>query len=123
MSPKLSRRQLLALPLGLLVLPRLASAETSIRKTFSYQADMGVLFDLLTFHVTGTVVEEIDYAAGRCRVVLTSEGSGVTHRTESLGMIRGGRFLPTASWSGGAIRGRENRSAALCGHERGSVDC
>src|SRR4029450_1883726 len=122
MTPKLTRRQLLALPLGLLVLPRLASAETSIRKTFSYQADMGVLFDLLTFHVTGTVVEEIDYAAGRYRVVLTGEGSGVTHRTESLGMIRGGRFLPTASWSGGASRARENRSSPLYDYDRGTVN-
>jgi hypothetical protein len=122
MSPKLSRRQLLALPLGMLVLPRLASAETSVRKTFSYQAEMGVLFDFLTFHVTGTVVEEIDYAAGRYRVVLTGEGSGVTHRTESLGMIRSGRFLPTASWSSGAIRGRENRSSTRYDYERGTID-
>jgi|SoiMethySBSTD1v2_1073268.scaffolds.fasta_scaffold350403_2 hypothetical protein len=122
MTLKLSRRQLLALPLGMLALPRLASAETPVRKTFSYQADMGVLFDLLTFHVTGTVIEEIDYAAGRYRVVLTGEGSGVTHRTESLGTIRGGRFLPTASWSSGAIRGRENRASTRYDYEKGTIE-
>src|SRR5262249_45638098 len=122
MTPKLSRRQLLTLPLGLLVLPRLASAETPIRKTFSYQADMGVLFDLLTFHVTGTVVEEIDYASGGYRVVLPREGSGVTHPTDSLGVSRGGRFLPTASWSEGAIRGRENRSSTRYDYERGTIE-
>ncbi|HKO89589.1 MAG TPA: hypothetical protein VJU61_00460 [Polyangiaceae bacterium] len=122
MSAKLSRRQLLGLPLGLLALPRLAIASSPVRKTFSYQANMGVLFDLLTFHVTGTVVEEIDHAAGRYRVVLTGEGSSVTHRTESLGMIRNGRFLPTASWSTGTIRGRENRHSTRYDYERGTIE-
>ena len=55
MALPISRRQLLALPLGLLVLPRTAMAEGVIRRHFAYRADMGVLFDFLTFHVTGTV--------------------------------------------------------------------
>ncbi len=102
MNSAMSRRQLLSLPLGLLVLPALATAAPGIRKTFSYQANMGVLFDLITFNVTGTVVEDIDQAAGQYRVVLTGEGSGVTHRSESTGIIRAGRFLPLTHWSAGS---------------------
>jgi hypothetical protein len=82
---------------------------------------MGVLFDLLTFHVAGTVAEEIDHPAGRYRIVLTGEGSSISHRWESLGMIRSGRFLPTASWSTGTVRGRENRSSIRYDYERGLI--
>jgi hypothetical protein len=122
MMARITRRQLLALPLGLLVLPLRAVANGSIRKTFSYRADMGVLFDLLTFNVTGSVVEEIDHAAGRYRVVLTGDGSGVTHRSESSGIIRAGRFLPVMSWSTGTVRGRENRSMTRYDYERGTIE-
>lgn len=122
MSAPLSRRQFLSLPLGLLALPALAGAEPVTRKTFTYQANMAVLFELMTFNVTGTVVEEIDYGAGQYRVVLTGEGSGVTHRSESTGVIRAGRFLPGTSWSAGAVRGRDNRSLTKYDHERGTVE-
>jgi hypothetical protein len=122
MTARITRRQLLALPLGLLVLPRCAVADGAVRKTFSYRANMGVLFDLLTFNVTGTVVEEFDHAAGRYRVVLTGEGSGVTHRSESTGIIRAGRFLPVSSWSAGTVRGRDNRSMTKYDHERGTIE-
>jgi hypothetical protein len=83
---------------------------------------MGVLFDLLTFHLTGTVVEEIDRPARRYRVVMTGEGSGITNRSESTGIIRDGRFLPVASWSQGAFRGRENRATTKYDYERGTIE-
>ena len=83
---------------------------------------MAVLFDLLTFNVTGTVVEEIDQAAGQYRVVLTGEGSGVTHRSESSGIIRAGRFLPVSHWSAGTVRGRDNRSLTKYDYERGTIE-
>lgn len=122
MNPAMSRRQFLSLPFGLLVLPALAAAEPVTRKTFSYHANMAVLFDLLTFNVTGTVVEEIDKAAGQYRVVLTGEGSGVTHRSESSGIIRAGRFLPVSHWSAGTVRGRDNRSLTKYDYERGTIE-
>jgi hypothetical protein len=122
MNTAMSRRQLLSLPFGLLVLPALAAAEPVRRKTFSYHANMAVLFDLLTFNVTGTVVEEIDQAAGQYRVVLTGEGSGVTHRSESSGIIRAGRFLPVTHWSAGSVRGRDNRSLTKYDYGRGTIE-
>lgn len=122
MTVPISRRQLLALPLGALLLPRIAKAEGVVRRSFSYRAEMGMLFDLLTFHVTGTVTEEIDRGAGRYRVVLTGEGTGVTHRSESIGTIRSGRFLPTASWSSGAVRGRDHRASMRYDYEQRTID-
>lgn len=122
MPPILSRRHFLALPLASLLLPRQVSADRPTRKTFSYQADVGVLFDLLTYHVTGTVTEDIDYAASRYRVVLTGEGTGVTQRTELNGIIRAGRFLPLESLSTGAVRGREHRSSVKYDYERGAIE-
>ena len=83
---------------------------------------MGVLFDLITFNVTGTVVEDIDQAAGQYRVVLTGEGSGVTQRSESTGIIRAGRFLPVTHWSAGTVRGRDNRSLTKYDYERGTIE-
>jgi hypothetical protein len=122
MTLPMTRRQLLALPLGLLLLPRPASATGAVRRNFSYRVDMGVLFDLLTFHVTGTVMEEIDYGVGRYRVVLTGEGTAVTHRSESIGTIRSGHFLPTAFWSSGTVRGREHRSWMRYDYAHGTID-
>ena len=118
----LTRRQFLGLPIACLLLPRIAAtAEGPHRKIFSYQADIGVLFDLLTFHVTGTVTEEIDYTANRYRVVLTGEGTGVTQRTEATGIIRAGRFLPLESLSVGTVRGRESRFLVKYDHDHGTA--
>lgn len=122
MGPILSRRVFLALPLASLLLPRAAAADGRIRKTFSYRADFGVLFDLLTFHVTGTMTEDIDFAANRYRVVLTGEGLGVTQRTEANGVIRAGRFLPLDNLSVGTVRGRENRFLVKYDYERGIAE-
>ena len=122
MAPILSRRHFLGLPLAFLLLPRVAGASLPSRKTFSYQADIGVLFDLLTYHVSGTMTEDVDYAASRYRVVLTGEGTGVTLRTEASGIIRAGRFLPLESLSTGTVRGRESRSTMKYNYEHGTVE-
>lgn len=122
MAPILSRRHFLGLPLAFLLLPRVAGAGLPSRKTFSYQADVGVLFDLLTYHVSGTMTEDIDYGANRYRVVLTGEGTGVTLRTEASGIIRAGRFLPLESLSTGTVRGRESWSTMKYNYEHGTVE-
>ena len=122
MAPTLSRRLFLALPLASLLFPRLGTADGSIRKTFSYQADIGVLFDLLTFHVTGVMTEDINFAASRYRVVVTGEGLGVTQRTEATGIIRAGRFVPLENLSVGTVRGRESRFQLKYDYARGIAE-
>ena len=122
MPPILSRRHFLALPLAPLLLRRVTAADGPSRKIFSYQADIGVLFDLLTYHVAGTMTEDVDYPASRYRVVLAGEGTGVTLRTEANGIIRAGRFLPLESLSVGTLRGREHRSSVKYDYEHGTVE-
>lgn len=122
MTPTISRRLFLALPLASLLFPRGAGADGPIRKTFSYQAEIGVLFDLLTFHVTGTMTEDINFASGRYRVVVTGDGLGVTQRTEANGIIRAGRFVPLENLSVGTVRGRESRFLLKYDHERGTAE-
>jgi len=84
--------------------------------------DVGVLFDLLTFTLTGVLVEEIDFQAGSYRVAFSGEGSGLTNRTEATGIIRDGRFMPIETRSNGTVRGRENRVDVRYDYERGRVE-
>src|SRR5262244_2531401 len=90
----LSRRQFLALPLIGLFLPRLASADGPERAIRRYEAEMGVLFNLLTFKLSGTIVRDIDRAAGRYRATMNASGAGITAGTENSGIIKEGRFMP-----------------------------
>jgi hypothetical protein len=122
MAPTITRRLFLVLPLASLLLPRLGAADGPIRKTFSYQADIGVLFDLLTFHVTGVMTEEINFAAGRYRVVVTGEGLGITQRTEASGIIRAGRFVPLENLHVGTVRGRESRFLVKYDYARSTAE-
>src|SRR5438128_12613855 len=111
MGGKLTRRAFLAAPLPLLFSPRLAWAQAQAknlqRRVYDFAVDVGVMWDFFTFAVAGTVTEEIDLAAGRYRMVLAGEGSSITAHTEASGLIREGRFVPVATQSGSAIRGRE----------------
>src|SRR5262245_46542139 len=101
----LSRRELILLPLFGFLPPAVARATGSDQPTRSYEANIGVLFNLLTFTLAGTVAADIDRAAGRYRVRMTGSGPGVTARSESSGIIRGGRFMPTETRSAHTVRG------------------
>jgi len=122
MDVRLSRRRFLALPLLGTFFPGLAGAGTGGRLTRAYDADVGVLFNLLTFAVRGTIVEEIDRAAGRYRVTMTGQGAGVSARTDGAGIIRDGRFKPTEILSVNTVRGRENRTSLTYDYERSLVE-
>src|SRR5262245_6475920 len=122
MEPKLSRRAFLVLPLVPLVLPRVGLAEPAQRISRGYEADIGILFNVITLSLRGRVEEEIDRAAGRYRVTLTGEGAGVSTRTEGAGIIRDGRFKPTKVESVHTVRGRENRTTLAYDYDRGQVE-
>lgn len=105
----------------LFLLPGLARADEAKRRLSTYGVDIGILFDLLTFTVSGTVVEEVDPVAGRYRVSMKGQGPGVTARTDAAGIIRDGRFMPTETRSSHTVRGRESWVALTYDHERGLV--
>jgi hypothetical protein len=121
MGTPLSRREFLALGL-LLARPARGRAEEALRRLSSYEIQIGVLFDLLTYTITGRVVEEVDRAAGRYRVAITGEGTGVTGQVDTSGTIRDGRFLPARTRSAHTVRGRENWVEIAYDHDRGVAE-
>ena len=121
MDLRLSRRRFLALPLLAAFVPGPVQAQTAGRSVRAYDADIGILFNLVTFTITGKIVAEIDRAARRYRVTVTGQGAGVSGRTEGTGIIRDGRFKPTAAQSVHTVRGRENRTSLAYDYERGLV--
>lgn len=122
MTLRLSRRALLAASLPLLASSRLAMAQVPTRKVLAYSADVGVLFNLFTFALRGSIVKEIDHAAGRYRIGMQGEGEGISLHTDARGAIRNGRFTPVEIHSRSTIRGRESRLDMLYDHDRGTVE-
>src|SRR5713101_8076002 len=89
-----SRRAFLAASLPLLASPQVVLAKTPARQVFDYSVDVGVLFNLITFALKGTVVQEIDHTAGRYRISVNGEWDSISQHTEASGIIKQGRFTP-----------------------------
>ena len=107
----LSRRQFLTLSLAGLLSPREVRAGAHTRATALYTVEAGVFFGWVRYRMDGLLEERIDRTAGTYRLVASGAGEGIAHRVESSGVIRDGRFWPTASRSSFLIRGRESRVA------------
>ena len=122
MGPGLSRRRFLALPLLGLLMPRSALADATERTLRSYEANIGVLFNLLTFTLSGSVTQEVDRTAGWYKVTMNGKGAGVTAQIESTGVIRSGRFMPTETRSSHTVRGHDNRLAVTYDYDRGLIE-
>jgi hypothetical protein len=124
MALSLSRRAFLTASLPLLACPRVAAAAIAspTRKAFDYSVDVGVLFDLMTFALKGTIVTEIDRAASRYQVSMKGEGDSISVHTEARGVIRQGRFTPVETHSHSTIRERESIHDILYDHDRGTVE-
>jgi hypothetical protein len=122
MDVRIPRRRFLTLPLVLVLPHRAAAADVSGVLNRAYEADVSVLFNLLTYALRGSISEEIDRAGGRYRYTLTGQGTGVSTRTTGAGIIRDGRFKPTEILSIHTVRGRENRTSLAYDYERGLVE-
>ena len=122
MDLRFPRRRFLALAILSLARPQLATADTNGLVTRTYEVEVSVLFNLLTFAVKGAISEDIDIAAGRYRLTLTGAGTGVSTRTTGQGIIRDGRFKPTELDSVHVVRGRENRTSLKYDYQRGLVE-
>jgi hypothetical protein len=106
----LTRREFLTLlPLALLVVPGGRARAGESRKA-DYTVDVGILYDVLTFHLAGTIVETVDRAAGWYEVKVVGEGAGIGHRIETNGIRRGGRWAPAHTTAHFHVKGRESRS-------------
>lgn len=122
----LTRRQLLTLPLALLLAPLAlpwdpARAEPEARRA-TYAVDVGILYGVLNYHLDGTLTEAVDRVVGRYEVKIVGEGDGIANRIQSSGSLRDGRWTPRESHSFFSVKGRESRSDITYDWARGTVE-
>ena len=120
----LSRRALLlglsAWALGSWMPARRAAASP---RSSDYRVDISMLWGVLRYSVTGSMVEEIDAAAGRYRVLITGAGTGVSSRIEAQGLIEpSGRHRPLEMKNAHSMAGRESWLSITYDYDRGLVD-
>ena len=105
------------LPLAALLGPvRGVSGATQSRRA-AFTAEVGLLYDALTFRLDGTIDEAVDREAGRYQVSANGEGNGVASRIESIGRLRDGVWTLDRANSWFMVRGRESRSEITCDWE------
>lgn len=117
-SAPISRRRFLTLPLGFVLAPRGGVAAEIQSRKGSYVAEVGILYDLLTFRLAGTVDEVMDRTTGRYEVVAAGEGSGIANLVESAGRFHDGRWAPLRTVSWFQVRGREARSEVVYDYDQ-----
>ncbi len=126
MGGKFSRRAFLAAPLSVLLAGRLAQVQAQPREprrqVYDFTVEAGVMWDLFTIAMAGTMTEEIDPLAGRYRMTLAGQGTSLTAHTEATGIIREGRYMPIETHSHSTIRGREGRLDLLYDYNHGLVE-
>ena len=116
-----NRRDFLTLAFALLLAPiRLAAEPVARQGTFA--ADVGILYQMLTFQLKGDVQERIDRAAGRYDVQITGQGTGIANRIESSGALRDGRWVPLRGASWFQVRGRDSRTQISYDYDRRLVE-
>lgn len=115
----ISRRQLLTLPLALLVpaaarglfLGESLAQGRVVRGT--YAAEVGIFYDMLTLRLRGSIEETVDRGSGEYRVLATGTGPGIANRFDSSGILRNERWAPIRSEAWFDIRGRQTRTEVV----------
>jgi hypothetical protein len=118
----INRRDFLTAALAIALAPgRLLAAELAPRQG-PYSVDIGILYRMFTFHLEGSLQEQIDRVAGRYEVRSVGQGDGIASRMESVGVLRDGRWTPVRGTSWGQIRGRESQGQITYDHERRRIE-
>jgi len=120
-TPVIGRRGFLTLPLALLLAPLARVGAEPVLRRGQYAADVGVLYDVLTFHLEGTIEESIDRAAGQYHVVIAGDGTSISNRVEAWGLLREGRWAPVRSRSWFKVRGRLSRTEIDYDHAQSAI--
>jgi hypothetical protein len=115
------RREFLSWGLGLVLAAPSEAWPAPVHSRRPYTLDVGVLYDLFTFHNAGGVEEVVDDAAGHYDVVVAGQGSGMETRVQSTGRWRDGRWAPVHTRSRFVVRNRESRTDIAYDYERGLI--
>jgi hypothetical protein len=117
----LTRRSFLALPVSLALVALGRASTARAQRASQYVADVGILFNLLRFHVEGTIRESVDRSKRRYDVTIRGDGRGITNRVESVGILRDDRWVPLRTHSRFQVYGRESRLDISYDHDRRTV--
>lgn len=115
------RRHFLGLAALWALAPRAARAAAETRSG-AFEADVGILFGALSFHLAGTIEEAVDRASGRYEVKVRGRGDGIENTVDSSGFLLDGRWAPGRARSRFAVYGRESRLEIAYDWERRSID-
>lgn len=108
--PLVNRRRFVTLPLALIFAPLIPAIAEPILRRGHYAADVGVLYNMLTFRLEGTIDEVIDRAVGEYKVVIAGDGTSISNRLESSGRFGDNRWVPLHSRSWFNVRGRVSQT-------------
>src|SRR6266516_3951299 len=108
--PLIDRRGFLTLPFAVLLGSLTQARAEPLLRRGQYAADVGILYDMLTFHLEGTIEESIDRAGGHYRVVIAGQGASISNRLESWGRLGDSRWMPLGSRSWFNVRDRLSRA-------------
>lgn len=117
-----ARRRFLTVGLAGLTWPaRVAWGDAPTRRG-SYVVNVGIMYNVMSFRLTGTIEEQIDRERGRYQIRFVGEGARIANRVESEGLFRGGRWVPTRAASLFQVAGRESRSEIMYDHGRRTIE-
>lgn len=116
----MERRTFLALAFALLPV-RVARGAAEARNG-TFEADAALLWGALSFHLTGTIEESVDRAAGHYAVAIRGRGSDITNAVDCTGILREGRWAPRETHSRFLVYGRESRSDVLYDWDRRRIE-
>jgi hypothetical protein len=117
----MDRRSFLTGTLALMVAPvARARAATEARRS-GYAVEVGMIWGTIGLHLGGTWDESVDRTAGRYEIKATGEGSRISNRLESRGLLRGGRWAPLDARAWFDVVGRTSQSAVSYDYGRRAI--
>lgn len=116
----IDRRRFLIWSLLLLLRPATARGEAE-RRRGSYDVGVGLLYNALSLELAGTVHESVDRAAGQYEIRVEGEGSRLSNRIASSGILRAGRWAPLRTTAWFKVAGRESVSELTYQYEQRSI--
>jgi hypothetical protein len=117
-----NRRDFLTLGVAALLLPPSRLGAEPVARKGTFAAEVGILYQVLTFRLSGRLQETVDRASGRYEIRIDGEGEAIASRIRSSGVLRAGRWAPVQSESWFQVRGRESRSRVTYDWERRVIE-
>jgi hypothetical protein len=118
----LDRRRFLTLSLAALLVPAPGARAAEAVRRGAYGVDVGLLWEVLSLRLPGTIEESMDRERGRYQVRAVGRGSRIANRVESSGILRDGRWAPLQGTSWFEVAGRQTETRITYDYARAVVE-